>query len=162
CAFAAVAVLQTVAPPPFGSAFPIWKESAAVLQLAIGGATAAVSYRPLTALSSPLLGVVATMCGIAITASTRNVRAFLSAIAVFGVAYSVFGLVWYSLVPGYVLWWPKEAHVYDLTATFTNRNTAAVFLGIGLIILSARAAANYDRYRLAIRRRHAEAARNAS
>lgn len=157
CAYIGLALLQTIVPPG-DWAFSLWPESSRLLGRDLPAQSAAVAYRPLLALDSPLLSVVSVICGIAVASRRTHVRRFLSATALFGVGYAGFGLVWFMVAPGYVLWWPKQTHVEDLTATFTNRNTAAVFIGIALIILTARASAVMDRY-LSSRHRRAAASR---
>ncbi len=44
-----------------------------------------------------------------------------------GAAYAAFGIASYINNPPKALWRDKQAYTTDLTATFVNRNTAAVF-----------------------------------
>lgn len=46
-----------------------------------------------------------------------------------GLGYALYGAFAFALDPGHILWRTKTAYLGNLTATFVNRNTAAVYLG---------------------------------
>ncbi|KRR03134.1 O-antigen ligase family protein [Bradyrhizobium valentinum] len=54
-------------------------------------------------------------------------------------AYVAYGLAAFAFTPNTVLWAPKLAYQGSLTATFINRNTAATFVGAGVILWSCSA-----------------------
>src|SRR5437899_2965753 len=47
---------------------------------------------------------------------------------------AIYGLVALALTPDMLLWAPKTAYLGNLTATFVNHNTAATFVGAGVIL----------------------------
>jgi O-antigen ligase len=48
--------------------------------------------------------------------------------------YAVYGLIALALTPNMLLWAPKTVYLGNLTATFVNHNTAATFIGAGVIL----------------------------
>ena len=50
--------------------------------------------------------------------------------------YSIYGLIALVLTPDMLLWAPKLAYGGSLTSTFVNHNTAATFVGAGVILWS--------------------------
>ena len=57
---------------------------------------------------------------------------FAARIAIF--LYAIYGLVSLAVAPDFLLWAPKLAYRGSLTASFVNHNTAATFVGCGVIL----------------------------
>jgi len=79
-----------------------------------------------------------------VSRSRRTMRPFRakSVLIVFawsGLSYAIFGIVSYLIDPSKMLGIEKDAYQADLTATFYNRNTAAIYFGscavVWLIVL---------------------------
>lgn len=91
---------------------------------------------PFDALAMPLLYGLALSCGVLIGSQVRSARQFQTRFAWFVAIYAAFTLLLFIETPNRVLWLVKRSHQTDFTATFLNRNTAAIFIGMGLICLA--------------------------
>lgn len=134
------ATLQERAPALVGRGAAVWTETAPDLGIVPEPRIAVSAGRTPPALGGPLLAALAISCGILVGRSRRLASLVLQALSVSGTLYTAAAIAWHLYSPEYVLWWHKSAHVGDLTATFTNRNTAAIFIGFTLAIVSARIA----------------------
>ena len=84
---------------------------------------------PFFALGSPLVCLLALICGFLVCADRHGARGLLWVIAWSGLAYAVYGIAAHLIDPTKVLWRVKPAYVANVTSTFINRNTAAVYFG---------------------------------
>jgi hypothetical protein len=127
---------QIVARPWFGISVPnpIWHESSALLNTSLRPAVSIAHNQPLLALGSPLSMVLALACAFLVSLERDRARQLMKVAAWSSAAYAAFGIASYIADPTKVLWRDKQAYTTVLTATFVNRNTAAVFLGTGALI----------------------------
>jgi O-antigen ligase len=84
--------------------------------------------------------MLAVICSFIVCIDRDRARQLLLCIAWSGAAYAVYGIAAYLIDPTHIFWREKEAYRDVLTATFINRNTAAVYFGscavLWLLILS--------------------------
>jgi O-antigen ligase len=74
------------------------------------------------------------VCAFIVSLERERADQLLKVVAWSGVAYAAFGIASYIGDPTKVLWRDKQAYTTSLTATFTNRNTAAVYFGACTLI----------------------------
>jgi O-antigen ligase len=108
---------------------PIWQMAADNLGVALEPSASTVRNQPFYALGPPLASLLALICGIIVGADRSRARQLLQVIAWSGTAYAIFGIPWTLLEPGKVLWRDNPSISRVLSATFVNRNTAAVYFG---------------------------------
>jgi len=65
----------------------------------------------------------------------RRARRVLEAVAAATTLYAAYGIVAHLSGAERILWMQKTSYFGDLTSTFVNRNTFAIFAGLGLICL---------------------------
>jgi O-Antigen ligase len=128
-AYALVLHEQLAAHPWFASPHPIWREAAEVLGTPLQPSVSIARNEPFYALGSPLVCMLSLMCGFLVGMDGNRARQLLRVIAWSGAAYAAYGIVAEVFDPTHVLWREKQAYVSVLTATFINRNTAAVYFG---------------------------------
>jgi O-antigen ligase len=92
--------------------------------------------QPLEAFAPPLLAGLAICVGLAIGSNAYAARRFQERFAWLSAIYIVIALALFLAAPRKVLWFTKAAHIEDFTATFLNRNTAAIFIGISAVCMS--------------------------
>jgi O-antigen ligase len=113
---------------------PIWKN---VHQLG-GVAAGSISLEPADTLASLVvmgLPAITFMTGLIIADTDKRARLMISFAAMIAGFIAVFGLFQFLLFPGILIGTEKIFYLDSLTAVFVNRNTAATFLGLGLMIL---------------------------
>jgi hypothetical protein len=124
--WAAVLYLQTS--PSSGMlrplANPIWAQTADVLGEQLQAIPAALRSQSVIS-QGP--AVLALSCGIVLGSVDRDAKAILLAFAWSGLGYAVFGIVSFLIDPSTVFGMQKDAYQAELTATFYNRNTAAIY-----------------------------------
>lgn len=127
---------QVVAHPWFGisSPHPLWQESSRLLETALSPAVSIAHDQPLLALGPPLSMMLTLICGFLVSLERDRARQLINVIAWSGAAYAAFGIASYITDPTKVLWQDKQAYTTVLTATFINRNTAAVYFGTCALI----------------------------
>lgn len=123
---------------PPGLQHPLWEETRQALGLPV---PAALSLDPQATYDAVLRN--AAYVGIFFLAvqlgrDPTNASIILSALAVAGAAYAVYGLLAHLSGTQMILWMPKWAYQEDLTATFVNRNAYGAYAGIGLLCCLAR------------------------
>jgi O-antigen ligase len=74
------------------------------------------------------------VCAFLVSLERGRARQLLKVVAWSGAAYAAFGIASYIADPTKVLWRDKQAYITVLTATFINRNTAAVYFGACALI----------------------------
>jgi hypothetical protein len=131
-----VLYFQTAHPAPFLSklASPLWKQSSELLGDEFRPVISVVRGQPLSSQGPALLATLALSCGFVVGAGRRNARWILGSFAGSGILYAIYGIVSFLIDPTSLLGIEKEAYQTVLTATFVNRNTAAVYFGSCAVI----------------------------
>ena len=115
---------------------PVWDRAGQLLDQSLAAIPAIAWGQQYWALLNPLAALLAITSSYLLCWDRDRAHRLLLVAGGACVTYAVIGIVFYLLLPDYVLWRKKTAHVGYLTATFLNRNTAAVyFAGGGLIWL---------------------------
>jgi hypothetical protein len=113
---------------------PIWAQTADVLGEQLHAIPAALRSQSVISQGPALLAVLALSCGIVLGSADRDAKAILLAFAWSGLGYAVFGIVSFLIDPSTVFGMQKDAYQSELTATFYNRNTAAIYFGCCAIV----------------------------
>jgi hypothetical protein len=127
----ATILIQQMSPTMFlPGAHPngIWPEAARLLDTPLQETITIAANQPFFALGAPLLTFLAFFTSFVIC-DARKGRLLIQVIAYSGLVYAVYGIAAFIVDPVHVLWFEKEAYRTVLTATFINRNTAAVYFG---------------------------------
>jgi hypothetical protein len=127
----AVLYLQTSPPSGILSSFanPVWAETGDVLGVRVQPIPAALRFQSVISQGPALLAVLTLSCGIVLGSVDRYAKAILLTFAWSGLAYAVYGIVSFLIDPSTVFGMQKDAYQAELTATFYNRNTAAIYFG---------------------------------
>lgn len=131
CCWSSVIALQIFSVPWLGGALddPIWKETSRLLGVDIPGSPSALRMQPILAAGPSLIAFLASACGIMLGSSVRQGKLILKAFAWSGLAYAVFAIAAHTVDPTKILGYSKQQYIGELTGTFYNRNTAAIFFG---------------------------------
>ena len=86
----------------------------------------------------PLLLTLALCCGLLASHDRTGANLLTQAAGLSAAAYALYGIVAFLVDPAELLGFNKTAYVEDLTGTFVNRNTAATFFGMALILWTVR------------------------
>ena len=113
---------------------PVWQAAADVLGSPLPPSVSMVRDRPLFALGAPLAAVLCLLVSFIVCIDRKRAHRLLYVVAWSGSAYAAFGIAAFLIDPSRVLWMKKLAYFTVLTATFINRNTAAVYFGSCAII----------------------------
>jgi len=139
-AYAFVLHEQIAAWPWIASPHPLWREAAEALGIAIAPSVSIARNQPFFALGAPLANMLAVICSFIVCIDRDRARQLILVVAWSGVAYALYGIATYLTDPTHLLWREKIAYRDVLTATFINRNTAAVYFGscaiLWLLLLS--------------------------
>jgi len=128
--------LQTAPWMPQPWHHPVWEEAAGIL----GKTRGAISIDPSVFPESLLRLVSYAACFLISFYGARNpshARYLVRSIGLAGVAYATYGLFVQSLGADTILWYKKWAYIGFLTSTFVNKNSYAVYAGLGLLCLLA-------------------------
>ena len=126
---------QLAARPLFAvSPDPVWQAAADVLGSPLPPSRSMVRDQPLFALGAPLAAMLCLLVSFIVCIDRRRAHQLLQVVAWSGSAYALFGIAAWLIDPGHVLWMKKQAYFTVLTATFINRNTAAVYFGACAIV----------------------------
>lgn len=133
-AYALVAVAQ-VTPDLFGRLNdPIWQRANDLLQLDAEPRISSRAEIPSVAIGHFLLVVTSFMSGFFVGASRRDSDLLMACARYSILFYAIYGLFALVFTPNMVLWAPKLAYHGSLTASFVNHNTAATYIGAGVIL----------------------------
>jgi O-antigen ligase len=134
-AYAFVALLQIV-PDFIGWRLddPIWRRAADLLHLQVTPRISSRAEIPPVVIGHFLLFVTSFVCGFLTGTSRRNADRLLVAARYSILVYAVYGLLALALTPDMLLWAPRTAYQGSVTATFVNHNTAATYIGAGVIL----------------------------
>lgn len=126
--------IQTTELPFNWLAHPAW---GAAHDLA-GVRYAAISVEPADTLASILLialPFVTFLTGLLLCDSDQRAKKVLARLGLSAGVIAVFGLLQFSMFPNILIVVEKHAYLDSLTAVFVNRNTAATFLGLGVLLM---------------------------
>lgn len=116
----------------------IWQQAGSVLQRKLDGAIAVDRQAALQhALRLTSYGAVFFLSS-SLCKDSRRAHISVSAIALVGCLYAIYGLVVYWSGNTTILWMKKWAYQDSLSATFVNRNSAATFFGLCSLVLLVR------------------------
>jgi O-antigen ligase len=116
---------------------PLWREASEALGTPLEPSVSIARNEPFFALGSPLVCMLALICGFLVGADRDRARGLLWVVAWSGTAYAVYGIAAHLIDPTTILWRDKSAYLASVTATFINRNTAAVYFGSCSIVCLA-------------------------
>ena len=121
---------------------PMWKEASEALGTPLEPSVSIARNEPFFAVGSPLVCMLALVCGFLVGADRHRARTLLRIIAGSGVLYAAYGIAAHLIDPTRILFRDKPAYLGNVTGTFINRNTAAVYFGscaiVCLMLLSDR------------------------
>jgi O-antigen ligase len=121
---------------------PIWRQASEALQVQLHSGVSVTRNQPFYSAGPQLACFLALFAGFMAGHDQTVARRFLQVVSISAVVYAGFGIVSFAIDPNVVLWREKLAYRSFLTATFTNRNTAAIYFGsfavIWLLILTNR------------------------
>jgi O-antigen ligase len=112
---------------------PVWAQAARLLGKPLPEVITVAAYQPFFALGAPLVALLAFLTSF-LTCGPGTGRRLLRLVAYSALVYAVYGIAAFIIEPRYVLWAEKEAYQTVLTATFVNRNTAAIYFGSAAVI----------------------------
>lgn len=135
-AYAAVAVIQVVPGLLDRLDDPIWQRVNQLLPVRVLPRISARSEIPAATTGHFLLAVTSFASGVFVGSSRRNSDILIAAARHSILLYAIYGILALVFTPNLLLWAPKPAYHGSLTATFVNHNTAATFIGCGLILWS--------------------------
>ena len=138
-AYALVAIIQVVPGAMDRLDDPIWQRARVLLQIDVLPRISSRAEIPPAAIGHLLLTITGFTSGFFVGTSRRNSDT-LTDLARYGIlAYALYGLAALAFTPDLLLWAPKLAYRGSLTSSFVNHNTAATFLGTGVIMWSCSA-----------------------
>jgi O-antigen ligase len=133
-AYALVAIVQ-VAPhaiDPLND--PVWQRAKDLLGADLLPRISSRAEIPLVSIGHFLLFLTSVLNGFFVGASRRNSVTLVWSARCAVLFYAVYGLMALALTPNMLLWVPRTSYFGSLTATFVNHNTAATFIGAGMIL----------------------------
>lgn len=125
---------QLATTPWFAAPEPIWHEASEALGISIEPSVSIARHQPFFALGASLADMLALICSFIVCTDRNRARQLLKVVAWSGVAYAIYGIAAFLIDPTKILWREKQAYLDVLTATFINRNTAAVYFGSCAIV----------------------------
>jgi len=132
--YALVAVIQIVPLPIDHLGDPTWRRASELLGLDLPARISSRAEIPVVTIGHFLLFVASFASGVFVATSRRNGDLVLRVAQYSILLYAIYGIFALFLTPNMVLWEPKVAYRGNLTATFINHNTAATFVGAGVIL----------------------------
>ena len=134
CAYALVAIVQIVprAIDPLND--PVWQHAKDLLGFDLSPRISGRAEIPPISIGHFLLFLTSFLSGFFVGASRRNGDTLVWFARYAILLFAIYGLLALALTPDMLLWAPKTAYLGNLTATFVNHNTAATFVGAGVIL----------------------------
>ena len=133
-AYAFVLHEQLASTPWLAKPHSLWREASDLLGIELQPSVSIARHEPFYALGAPLAAMLAMICSFVVCTNHIRARQLLKIVAWSGVVYAIYGLVSYLADPTTLLWREKQAYLNVVTATFINRNTAAVYFGSCAIV----------------------------
>jgi O-antigen ligase len=137
--YAVVAEIQIAPHLLAGFDDPIWRRASKLLGTELPPRISGSARISPTVIGHFLLFVTSFVSGFCAGASRSNASRLIFAARIAILFYAIYGLVSLAVAPDFLLWAPKLAYRGSLTASFVNHNTAATFVGCGVILWSCRA-----------------------
>ena len=125
----AIVLHEQLAEHPWFSPHPLWSIASDALGTQLDPSISIARHEPYFALGQPLVCMLALVGGFVVCLDRGRARTLLWVLAWSGVAYALYGVAAHLIDPTKILWRDKSAYVANVTATFINRNTAAVYFG---------------------------------
>ncbi|MBR0963762.1 O-antigen ligase family protein [Bradyrhizobium diazoefficiens] len=113
---------------------PIWQRARELLELDLAPRISSRAEIPPVAVGHFLLVLTSFTCGFFVGTSRNNTDVLFAFARYLILLYATYGLAALAFTPNMLLWAPKLAYQGSLTASFVNHNTAATFVGIGVIL----------------------------
>jgi O-antigen ligase len=113
---------------------PVWQAAADALGSPLSGSVSVVRDQPIWALGAPLAAILCLSVSFIVCVDRKRAYQLLDVVAWSGAVYAVYGIAAFLIDPGKMLWIQKQAYLTVLTATFINKNTAAVYFGACAIV----------------------------
>jgi O-antigen ligase len=135
-AYVMVAIFQLIPAQLDGLSDSIWLRPKELLGLDVAPRISSRAEIPPIAIGHFLVAVTSLLCGFFAGVSRRNADRLITAARYSILLYAVYGLTALAVTPDLLLWTPKLAYRGSLTSTFVNHNTAATFIGAGMILCS--------------------------
>jgi O-antigen ligase len=107
----------------------IWDDAAHLLHVPLAQSISVVRDEAFLAVGAPLAAMLAFASSYLICNDRHRADQLLRVVAWSGACYAVLGIILFVIDPTRILWREKTAYMSSLTATFINRNTAAVYFG---------------------------------
>jgi O-antigen ligase len=125
---------QLAAHPWIASPNPIWAKASALLGQPVQPSVSIIRGEPFYALGPPCAALLALILGLVVGADNGRARQALLVMGWSGVCYAVYGIAALLFDPTAILWREKTVNLDSLTATFLNRDTAAIYFGTCAIV----------------------------
>ena len=125
----AIVLHEQLAEHPWFLPHPLWSAASDALGTELDPSISIARHEPYFALGQPLVCMLALISGFVVCIDRGRARTLLWVLAWSGVAYAIYGVAAHLIDPTKVLWRDKPAYIANVTATFINRNTAAVYFG---------------------------------
>jgi O-antigen ligase len=113
---------------------PVWQAASDALGSPLPASRSLVRDQPILALGAPLAATLCLLVSFIVCIERKRAYQLLAVVAWSGSLYAVYGIGAFLIDPTRVLWMQKQAYFTVLTATFINRNTAAVYFGACAIV----------------------------
>jgi O-antigen ligase len=146
--YALVAIVQIVPNAVEQLNDPSWRRADDLLGLNVSPRISSRAEISLVAAGHFLLLVTSFINGFFVGTSRGNSDKLVKWAQYSILLYVIYGLAALVLTPNMVLWAPKLAYRGSLTATFINHNTAATFVGAGMILWFCYAFSSLQSFRL--------------
>jgi O-antigen ligase len=117
---------------------PIWRRASELMGIALPPRISGTAQISPVVIGHFLLFVTSFLSGFCAGTSRSNASTLVFAARIAILVYAIYGLVSLAVAPDFLLWAPKLAYRGSLTASFVNHNTAATFVGCGVILWSCR------------------------
>jgi O-antigen ligase len=134
CVYALVAIVQVVPHAIDQLNDPIWERAKDLLGLDLPPRISGRAEISPISIGHFLLLVTSVLNGFFVGLSRRDTGRLVWFAQYAILLYAIYGLGALALTPNLLLWAPKAAYQGSLTATFVNHNTAATFIGSGVIL----------------------------
>jgi O-antigen ligase len=113
---------------------PVWDDAARLLGVPLQSSISIVRNEAFFAVGAPLAAMLAFALSYIVCSDRYRALQLLRVVAWSGVGYAILGIILFIVDPTKLLWREKIAYTSSLTATFINRNTAAVYFGSCAVI----------------------------
>lgn len=120
--------------PQTGAGDHIWAKAGTLLGQSLDPRASTSTSQPMFALGPALMFILAFLRAIILGTEPGAHRTALRAISITAIVYIFYSGLMLASGSTMLLWREKEGHLYNLTGTFTNRNTAATYFGSILLI----------------------------